>query len=142
MKRQSDASLALEKQLKSVTFFIDRSLGKKTIPNALKKRGLNVVIHDDYFPPDAKDEVWLKYVAKKQLIVITKDKRIKNRKSEIDLVMKNNVKMFVVRQANLTGEEIAKILIDALVNISKFIKKIKPPFIATITRSGNLSKIR
>lgn len=142
MKRQSDASLALEKQLKSVTFFIDRSLGKKTIPNALKKRGLNVVIHDDYFPPDAKDEVWLKYVAKKQWIVITKDKRIKNRKSEIDLVMKNNVKMFVVRQANLTGEEIAKILIDALVNISKFIKKTKPPFIATITRSGNLSKIR
>lgn len=142
MKRQSDASLALEKQLKSVTFFIDRSLGKKTIPNALKKRGLNVVIHDDYFPPDAKDEVWLKYVAKKQLIVITKDKRIKNRKSEIDLVMKNNVKMFVVRQANLTGEEIAKILIDALVKISKFIKKTKPPFIATITRSGNLSKIR
>jgi len=142
LKRQSDASLALEKQLKSVTFFIDRSLGKKTIPNALKKRGLNVVIHDDYFPPDVKDEVWLKYVAKKQWIVITKDKRIKNRKSEIDLVMKNNVKMFVVRQANLTGEEIAKILIDALVNISKFIKKIKPPFIATITRSGNLSKIR
>jgi len=103
LKRQSDASLALEKQLKSVTFFIDRSLGKKTIPNALKKRGLNVVIHDDYFPPDAKDEVWLKYVAKKQWIVITKDKRIKNRKSEIDLVMKNNVKMFLVRQANLTG---------------------------------------
>lgn len=142
MKRQSDASLALEKQLKSVTFFIDRSLGKKTIPNALKKRGLNVVIHDDYFLPDAKDEVWLKYVAKKQWIVITKDKRIKNRKSEIDLVMKNNVKMFVVRQANLTGEEIAKILIDALVKISKFIKITKPPFIATITRSGNLSKIR
>ncbi len=28
---------------------------------------------------------------------------IKNRKSEIDLVMKNNVKMFVVRQANLSG---------------------------------------
>jgi len=42
-----------------LVFFIDRSLGRRVIPAALREAGEEVRIHDDYFPQDAKDEVWL-----------------------------------------------------------------------------------
>ena len=135
-------SSVLEKQLKSHTFFIDRSLGKKTIPDALISKGLNVEIHDDHFEPDTSDQEWLKSVGKNEWIVITKDNRIKNRSWEFDMVRKYNVRMFVVRQASLTGQEIADILINTAKKLAIFLKYNNPPFIASISKSGNISKIR
>lgn len=135
-------SSELEKQLKSHTFFIDRSLGKKTIPDALIHKGLKVEIHDDHFEPDTTDQEWLKSVGKNEWIVITKDNRIKNRSWEFDMVRKYNVRMFVIRQASLTGQEIADILINSAKKIAIFLKNNNPPFIASISKSGNISKIR
>lgn len=41
------------------TIFLDRSLGKHTIANALRQTGIDVQIHDDHFDQDATDEHWL-----------------------------------------------------------------------------------
>jgi hypothetical protein len=43
----------------SPVFFLDRSLGKKRVAAALRQAGATLHIHDDHFPPDAKDEDWL-----------------------------------------------------------------------------------
>ena len=53
-KKPSDASLRSPPE--SLIFFIDRSLGRKVVPGALRTAGEEVRIHDDYFPQDAKDE--------------------------------------------------------------------------------------
>ena len=37
-----------------LVFFIDRSLGKKTIADALKHEGAEVYVHDDLFPADSR----------------------------------------------------------------------------------------
>ena len=58
-------------------FFIDRSLGKKIVAQALRDIGETVEIHDDHFAPDAKDEDWLVEVGKRGWIVLTKDDRIR-----------------------------------------------------------------
>lgn len=58
------------------------------------------------------------------------------------MVKKYNVRMFVIRQASLTGQDIADILIKSIENIYIFLKKHNPPFIASITKSGTISKIR
>jgi hypothetical protein len=42
-------------------FFIDRSLGRKVVPGALRAAGEEIRIHDEHFPQDAKDEVWLNH---------------------------------------------------------------------------------
>lgn len=47
-----------------VTFFLDRSLGKEIVAEALRVAGAHVEIHDDRFPPDAKDEDWLNEVGR------------------------------------------------------------------------------
>jgi hypothetical protein len=46
------------KQPEPPVFFLDRSLGKKRIAATLRQAGAIVHVHDDYFPPDAKDEDW------------------------------------------------------------------------------------
>jgi len=57
-KRPSAASSG-SKPPEPLVFFIDRSLGRKIVAQALREVGETVEIHDDHFAPDAKDEVWL-----------------------------------------------------------------------------------
>jgi hypothetical protein len=47
---------------KRPTLFIDRSLGKYIVANALRGVGANIEVHDNYFPQDTADDVWLRYV--------------------------------------------------------------------------------
>ncbi|MTJ09777.1 hypothetical protein [Anabaena sp. UHCC 0204] len=46
-------------QPQSITFFIDRCLGKKSIPETLRTAGITIEIHDDHFDKGALDVDWL-----------------------------------------------------------------------------------
>jgi hypothetical protein len=39
-----------------LVFFVDRSLGKRYVPEALRREGVRVEIHEDHFARDARDE--------------------------------------------------------------------------------------
>ncbi|MGH7991598.1 MAG: hypothetical protein ACREDS_15585 [Limisphaerales bacterium] len=58
-----------------LVFFIDRSLGRKIIPDTLRNAGEEVCVHDELFAQNAKDEVWLAEAGKQGWIVLTKDKK-------------------------------------------------------------------
>lgn len=59
-----------------VVFFVDRSLGKKFVPSALRARGAQVEIHDAHFAPDAEDPEWLMAVGIRGWVVLSKDEAI------------------------------------------------------------------
>ena len=46
-------------RLASLVFFVDRSLGKHIVAQALRAAGARVEVHDDHFPQDATDVEWL-----------------------------------------------------------------------------------
>src|SRR3989454_11055620 len=77
-KKRSAAS-SKSKQLEPLVFFLDRSLGKEIIANALRAAGADVRIHDDLFAQDARDQDWLPEVGKNGWTVLTKDSHIKHR---------------------------------------------------------------
>jgi hypothetical protein len=54
-KKQS--ALNLPSLPEPLVFFIDRSLGRRVIPNALRDAGARVEVHDDHFSQDAQDQV-------------------------------------------------------------------------------------
>ncbi|MDH5669933.1 MAG: hypothetical protein OEY86_18180 [Nitrospira sp.] len=122
-------------------FFLDRSLGKKCIATALREAGAIVHIHDDYFPPDAKDEEWLSSVGLKGWVVLTKDHRIRYRDLERTALMQAGVGAFILTAGDLQGGEMARIFVDALPAITRFINKHKKPFIAKIGRMGSVSML-
>ncbi|MGH7205064.1 MAG: hypothetical protein ACREI2_02520 [Nitrospiraceae bacterium] len=120
-------------------FFLDRSLGKKRIATALRDAGATVHVHDDHFPPDARDEEWLTQVGQNGWVVLTKDHRIRYRNVERAALIKAGVAAFILTSGDLQGEEMAKIFVKALPAISRFMKKHKKPFIAKVARNGSVA---
>ena len=97
-----------------VIFFIDRSIGKHTIASALRAAGAKVEVHDDHFPPDAKDQDWLFEVGRKAWIVLTKDKRFQNRILELKAIARSRARVFKLTAGTLQGPEMAVIFVKAM----------------------------
>jgi predicted nuclease of predicted toxin-antitoxin system len=120
-------------------FFLDRSLGKHRVATALRQAGATLHIHDDHFPPDAKDEHWLTTTGRRGWIVLTKDHRIRYRHVERLALMKAGVAAFILTSGDLQGEEMAQIFVKALPGITRFLKSHAKPFIAKIGKDGSVS---
>ncbi len=121
---------------KPTVFFLDRSLGKLTITDALRKANVKVEIHDDHFKLDEKDIEWLKFVGEKGWFVITKDDRIRYRPLERMALINSGVGAFIVTCKGLNGQQIADLIIPKLSSMYKLIERSTRPFIAKITRDG------
>ena len=140
-KKQSDASLSLQPE--PLVFFIDRSLGRNIIPGALRRAGAEVRIHDEFFQPSAKDEVWLSEAGRQGWVVLTKDTRIRYRAVEINALLAAKVRAFVLTaRGDLQGREIAAIFVKALPAIKRLANNTPPPFIAHVSRDGKVSIVR
>jgi hypothetical protein len=113
LKRPSAASSG-SKPLEPIIFFIDRSLGRKIVAQALRDVGESVEIHDDHFAPDAKDAVWLVEVGRHGWIVLTKDDRIRYRVTERTALASASVRAFVLTSSQLQGAEMATAFVKAL----------------------------
>ena len=139
-KKQSDANWPSPPE--RLVFFVDRSLGRRIIADALRQVGEEVRIHDELFPQDAADTAWLIEAGKQGWIVLTKDTRIRYRALETAALRAARVRAFVLTaRGDLSGPEIADIFIKALRPIKKVCAKVAPPFIARVSRDGNVSLI-
>jgi hypothetical protein len=127
--------------LELAVFFIDRSVGKRSVAEPLRQAGLRIELHDDHFPQNATDEEWLPVVGERRWYVITRDDRIRYRRLEAAAVRAAKVGMLVIVSKNLTGPQTAEVIIKALPSLRRFIKKHRRPFIAKILRNGNVEKI-
>lgn len=92
-------------------------------------------IHDDHFPPDAKDADWLPAVGKRGWVVLTKDDRIRYRQHELEALMDAGVRSFVLTSRNLTGEEMAAIFVKFLSKIQRMAGGTRRAFIARVTQT-------
>jgi hypothetical protein len=124
-----------------LVFFLDRNLGTKHVANALRHARATVEIHNDHFPQDARDDTWLLDVGKRGWVVLTKDDRIRYRATELAAVVSARVALFALSSGNLTGEEMAQAFVAALPRMSRILATHSPPFIAKVTRSGDVSMV-
>jgi hypothetical protein len=128
--------------LEKAVFFLDRSVGRRSVAEPLREAGLVVELHDDHFPQDALDEEWLMEVGRRGWCVITRDDRIRYRRVETEAVRSARVAMFVVVSKNLTGPQTADVLLRALDRVGRFLSSHRPPFIAKIYRDGRVERHR
>ena len=59
-----------------VTLFVDRSAGAVTVPGVLREAGFQVALHDEHFPVETPDHVWIAEVAGRGWFAVTLDHRI------------------------------------------------------------------
>lgn len=131
-KRSATSSPSLPDEL---VFFIDRSLGRRYVAEALRARGALVEIHDDHFPADARDQDWLLEVGRRGWVVLMKDKRIRRVKLELEALLTANVRAFVLTSGNLTGPEMADVFVRHLRRIAALAVSRPPPFVAGVGRT-------
>jgi hypothetical protein len=128
----------LPKLLESETFFLDRCLGKKILASILRAANLRIEVHDDHFPPDCKDEHWLRIVGARGWIVLTSDRRIRYRGPELAALLSSGVRAFAFRSGNLTAQEMAETFLKSARHVSNLLKKNSGPFVASILRDGSV----
>jgi len=121
-----------------VTFFIDRSISQKTVPEALNKTGASVEKHDDHFLPETSDVEWLQEISNRGWVILTKDAKIGSRTLEVAAIARTNARVFILVSGNLTSKQMASILVDALEKLKKFSQGNQAPFIAKLYKEGRV----
>lgn len=120
-------------------FFLDRSLGVEPLRSALAATGVTVEIHDDHFARDEEDRVWLRAVGQKGWVVLTKDQRLRYRPLELAALRTSGARVFVLTAGNLRGVEIADLFVSALPRIFRVLRAQKGPFIARLSKAGQVT---
>lgn len=86
-------------------FFLDRSLGRKAVPEALRADGWDLVTLAEHYGMPADEQVadteWIEEAAKRGWPILMKDKRIRHRQAEINAVAEHKARCFVITRGDL-----------------------------------------
>jgi hypothetical protein len=108
---------------------------------ALQAAGQTVIIHDDIFPQDAEDTTWLPEVARRGWAVLTKDRHIRTRRTEVAELVAAGVAAFVITKADMSGDEMASAFVAALPSMQRMLARKPRPFIARVSSGGLLEML-
>lgn len=111
------------------------------VATALREQGFAVELLEDRFANDAADEEWLPEVGELGWLILTKDDKIRRRPVERDALLRSGARAFVLPSGNMSGSEMAATVVKSLPKIQRFVSKHQPPFIARITKSGDVRGI-
>lgn len=96
-------------------FFLDRSLGRHIVADALRAEGLLVQTLAERYPETeefVQDEVWIREVTADGLVILVKDDRIRRKPREQQAILDSGARAFVVTNASLTGDQLAELFIE------------------------------
>jgi hypothetical protein len=138
-KRRSDGSGDSPSQPDDFTFYLDENLcNTNAILETLTKLGVRFERHLDHFSRGTPDETWLPVVGKNSWALLTADKRIRYNFLEKRALERNAVREFVFASGNMSAKEMAAALEAALPRIRRICRRFRPPFVAAITRTGEV----
>jgi hypothetical protein len=90
-------------------FFVDRSLGRRRVADALRAAaGWTLRTHHEVYgdrDQEVPDVEWLKLCGRESFPVLTKDRRIRYRPTEIQAIRRFRVRLFAVTSGSLTAAE-------------------------------------
>lgn len=121
-----------------ITFFIDWSIGQKSVPEALRAVGAIVEVHGDHFAPETADVDWLPVVSEKGWVVLTKDEKIGSTPIEVEAIARASARIFILVSGNLSRQQMVDLFVEALERINKFTQGNQAPFIAKIYKDGKI----
>lgn len=119
--------------------YLDENLcNARAILETLSKLGVPFERHLAHFSPGVPDETWLPWVGANGWILLTSDKRIRYNLLEKHALKIHAVREFVFTSGNMSGQDMAEALALALRKMRNFCHRTKPPFVASITRAGDV----
>jgi hypothetical protein len=126
-------------QPEDFVLFLDENICNcRPILAILDRLGIPYERHLSSFPAGTPDENWLSRVGKEGWILLTTDKSIRWNELERNAVVRHRVREFVFSSGNLSGPDMARALELAIPKMKRLIRRQSAPFIATVTKSGNV----
>lgn len=139
MKRQFDGNPEQHWRHEPLVLFLDETLHNcRPILAVLNELGIKFERHGQHFKPGTLDEIWLPVVGQNRWTLLTHDQRIRYNRLQIEEVRENRVREFVFTSGHLSGVMMAEILRKAIPKMQRLLKRCEPPFIASLTSSGNV----
>lgn len=118
--------------------YIDESLSQRYLPDALRARGLDVIIRADRFSAGVSDPEWLVEAGRQYWIVLTKDKAIRRRPNEQLALVNSGVRAFVLAAGEMTGPEQADLFSRIIPRIRYYVAELPPgPFVVRVAKDGS-----
>src|SRR6476646_1545389 len=137
-KKLSATKALYQKQLEESVFFVDRSSGKYELPDGLRALGLTIERHDDHFAGDTPDVDWIAACGKNGWVIVSSDLNIKRNVLEQRAILNAGVAAFFFTSASITSAEQIEIVKKALQRIAKMLVTQPRPFIARLSRQGDV----
>ncbi len=123
-------------------FFVNRSLGRKAVPEALRLAGEKVIVHDEHFAQDAKDEEWLTHAGNQGWVVLSADKRIRYRGSEFSALKEAGVRAFILTaKSQMTGAQMGTAFVAALPHVKAEALSHDGALIAHVWKDGRVQVV-
>jgi PIN like domain len=120
------------------TFLVERPLGKR-VTAALREYGFVVVAFTDHFADGAPDEEWITRAAAERWVVLTKDAALRRRPNQRLAIKNSGLRVFTLTRGSWRSEEMSGAFTAAARKIRNLLNRNPGPFIARVTRSGDLS---
>ena len=128
-------------RLASLTFFLDRQIGKYVICNALRAAGARVEVHDDYFAQATPDSDWIPEVGRRGWVLITKDQNIRRNPLELAAYHAAKLRGFVVTGKDMGAKDLADLLVLRLPGMARRVANRAGPLLFAISRGGIFTKL-
>jgi hypothetical protein len=113
-----------------IEFFIDRSLGRKHLAQALGELGFTVhtmaSVYGEEVAQELEDERWLADVGQRDWIVLMKDDAIRRRPAERDALSEAKVRAFCLTNAQLRAAEQSARFVGNIARIQRQAEKPGP----------------
>lgn len=124
----------------SPEFFVDRSLGRRVVADALREAGAVVHVMADVYGErigqGLADEEWLRDAGKRGWVVLMKDAKIRYRPAELQVVIDHGLRAFCLTNANLRGLEMAQRFVEHLPRITRIVEQKPGPYIYGVYRDA------
>jgi hypothetical protein len=121
-------------------FFIDRSLGRHVVADALRDAGATVHVMADVYGEKVgqglADITWLADAGSNGWVVLMKDDKIRFRPAELEALTLAGLRAFCLTNANLRGQEMAQRLVTQLPRISRIAEERTGPYIYGVYSDG------
>lgn len=116
------------------TFFLDRNLGTRKFANELYQAGVDFRLHDDLFPQNTPDDVWIPAVCNQGWVILTLDKRTRRRRIEKQAILVHGARVIYFNAKTGDMVALAKGFISILPKVERFIESHPGQFLAIITQ--------
>lgn len=122
-----------------MTFFVDRDLGPR-VGEALRSVQVDVVLHHERFGARVPDAEWLAAVSGEQMVILSRDRKMRTRPAEREAFETVGARCFVVATGASTPLDDLRALLWAWPAILGHVAATPGPFMYGVSRQGQLTQ--